>query len=332
MRLFLSLMLIATSWSSAIAAEAPPSPPAPLATLADLEARATKENGFPDATPQFHREVIRLIESNTLSSGDDFSRAANMATGPIEEYRSVRMRYELALAAVAKGNLEAEKSLPLFWDSLLRALGRPIRFDPFGVAAKNPDDSSFTREPAPEVIASVLLHPAEARDAASKAKDNAEVKKIVDADQAVRQNWNKLTPDDFKTVATEDHQRNARIRAIVNEGSLHTAQDFANAALVMQHSSGFAGFQLAHELAVCSTLLGDRGMGRWLIAATYDRMLNSVGHDQRFGTQSCLTMGNQKPALGETDEGGICDAERLALGCPTLAAKRANFWTPHPSN
>ena len=296
MRLLLSLILIATSWSSAIAADEPPSPPAPLPTLADLEARAPKENSYPDATPQFHQEVIRLIESNTLASGDDFFRAATMATGHIEEYRSVRMRYELALAAAAKGNLEAEKSLPLFWDSLLRTLGRPIRFDPSGLAASNPDDPSFTREPAPKVIESVLLHPTEARDAASKAKDNAEVKKIVDADQAVRKNWDKLTPDDFKTVAAEDHQRNARIREIVNEGSLHTAQDFANASLVMQHSSDFAGFQLAHELAVCSTVLGDRGLGRWLIAATYDRMLNSVGHDQRFGTQSSLTMGHQKPA------------------------------------
>ena len=37
-----------------------------------------------------------------------------------------------------------------------------------------------------------------------------------------------------------------------------------------------------------------------------------------------------KPELRETDESGICDAERVVLGCPTLAAKRANCWTPRP--
>ena len=327
----LSLILIAAFWTSSIAAEAPASPPTPLTTLTDLQARAPKENSYPDATPQFHQEVIRLIESNTLASSDDFFQAANMASGPIEEYRSVRMRYELALAATAKANSEAEKILPWCWDSLLRVLGRPIRFDPLGNAASNPGDASITREAAPKIIETVILNPANARDAAGKAKDNAEVQKIVDADQAVRKNWNKLTQAELKTLAAEDHQRNARIREIVNDGGLHTAQDFANASLVMQHSTGFAGFQLAHKLAVCSMLLGDRGTGRWLVAATYDRMLNSVGHDQRFGTQSALMVGNQKPTIRETDETGICDAERLALGCPTLAAKRAYFWTPKPT-
>ena len=77
---------------------------------------------------------------------------------------------------------------------------------------------------------------------------------------------------------------------------------------------------------------GDRGIGRWLVAATYDRMLNSVGHDQRFGTQGKPQMDPKaKPQLRETDEAGICDAERLALGCPTLAAKRADFYTHKPT-
>jgi hypothetical protein len=74
-------------------------------------------------------------------------------------------------------------------------------------------------------------------------------------------------------------------------------------------------------------------MGRWLVAATYDRMLHSVGHEQRFGTQGAvMALGNNKPHLAETDETGICDAERLALGCPTLAAKRADFNAPHPKD
>jgi hypothetical protein len=330
-RLLPAALLVVLFFCRALFAAVPPEPSL-LAALTALEARASKENTYPDANPEFHQEVVRLVESNTLASGDDFFRAASLATGPIEEYRSVRMRYELMLAAAAKGYAAAGQALPAAWDSLLVRLGRPMRFDAFGLVAGNPDHEEFQLNPAPTAIQTIYHDPAAARKSAAGATDNPEVQKIVDADQATRAGWNKLSQADLLVVMTEDHRRNVRIREIVNEGTLHTAKDFANAALVLQHSAGFAGYQLAHELAVCSLLLGDRGMGRWLVAATYDRMLNSLGHDQRFGTQGALTMGHEKPMLRETDEAGICDAERLALGCPTLAAKRANFYAPHPAN
>jgi hypothetical protein len=327
-------ILVAAFWTLARAfATDAPAPPPP-ASLAELEARAPQENSYPAPSPKFHQEVVRLVESNTLASGEDFFRAANVVRGPFPDYRSARMRYELMLAAAAKDDRAAERLLPESWDSLLQTLGRPMRLDVDGWVAGNPDQDEYSLDPAPKVIQSVLRNPAEAREAAGKAIDNAEVQKIVDADQAARaQSWSKLSQADLKAVTANDHQRNVRIREIVNEGGLHTARDFANASLVMQHSSAFAGFELAHELAVCSMLLGDRGLGRWLVAATYDRMLNSTGHDQRFGTQGATMATTQaKPELRETDEAGICDAERLALGCPTLAAKRANFFTPHPKN
>jgi hypothetical protein len=331
-RHWLPLMLAAAFLTSATSFATDQPVPSPLATLADLEARAPKENSYPEPNPKFHQEVVRLVESNTLASGDEFFRAGKLASGPIEDYRSARMRYELMLAAAAKANREVEQWLPASWDSLLLRLGRPMRLDAYGLAANNPGSDDFPFEPAPKVVQSVLRNLTEARDAAGKAGDNAEVQTIVDADQAVRANWGKLSEADLKAVSAKDHQRNVRIREIVNEGRLHTAMDFANASLVMQHSATFAGFELAHELAVCSMLLGDRGTGRWLVAATYDRMLNSVGHDQRFGTQGApMLMSQTKPELRETDEAGICDAERLALGCPTLAAKRADFWAPRPT-
>jgi hypothetical protein len=325
-------MLAALLWFSprSFATDAPAHPP--LSRLAELEARAPMENTYPDATPEFHHDVVSLVESNTLASGDDLFRAAQIASGPIPDYRSARMRYELMLAAAANNHREAERSLAESWDSLLLTLGRPMRIDAYGLATSHPGSDEFSLDPAPKVIQSVLQNPAAAREAAGQAADNPKVQQVVDADQAIRTNWNKLSAAELKAVGTEDHERNVRIRAIVNEGGLHTAKDFANASLVMQHSSGFAGFELAHELAVCSMLLGDRSLGRWLVAATYDRMLNSVGHEQRFGTQGAPTMKPQaNQPLREVDETGICDAERLALGCPTLAAKRANFWTARPN-
>ena len=120
----------------------------------------------------------------------------------------------------------------------------------------------------------------------------------------------------MKAMMAADAARNGRIQAIVAHGDLHTANDFSRASLVMQHSSKFSGYELAHELAVASLILGDRKLGRWLVAATYDRMLLSAGLDQRFATQSA------DYGLRDVDEAGLCESERRALGCKTLAQMR----------
>ena len=67
------------------------------AKLTELEARAVTENSYLTANPAFHRDVEQLVESNTLSSGEDFFRAANLASAPVSDFRSARMRYELML-------------------------------------------------------------------------------------------------------------------------------------------------------------------------------------------------------------------------------------------
>lgn len=331
MRFLLQSLLSATllTASRAVASDSP----APALSLADLEARAPKENTYPNFSADFHQAVIRLVESNTLATGDEFYRASVLLGGFFDRSRSARIHYELMLAAAAKGHLGAKNSVGDAWDSLLVAFGRPMRLDLWGQVASSPIPESLSLDPAPKVIQDVLRHPLEAMEAASKVTDNAEVQKIVDADQADRANWNKLSEAEMKAMPANDQQRNLRVREIVKEGGLHTAKDFANASMVMQHSPAFAGYQLAHELAVCSMLLGNHGMGRWLVAATYDRMLVSIGFYQRFGTQGAAMLTPQsKTEPSEVDETGICDAERLALGCPTLAAKRANFWAPKPSS
>lgn len=323
--LFFSLLSSdASATTEPAVANASPAAATVGAKLTELESRAATENSFPSPNPAFQREVVQLIEISTLSSGEDFFRAANLVAST-SDFRSARMRYELMLAAVARGEKRAESLLADSWDMLLNTLGRPLRFDASGLVAKNPGNDAFSLDAAPVVIAEVWRHPEEARAAAANANNNAEVQQIVDADQAVRAHFEKLTQEELREMQNADQKRNVRIRAIVAEGGLHTPQDFANASLVLQHSAAFAGYQQAHELAVSALLLGDRKLGRWLVAATYDRMLNSVGHDQRFGTQGTIIAG--KPILRETDESGICDEERLALGCPTLAAKKANFNT-----
>jgi hypothetical protein len=290
--------------------------------LSALEARVAKENSWPDYVPEFHRDVVALVEANVLATGDEFFRASLMAAPPIADFRAARMRYELSLAAVARGEKRAETNLAGWWDLLLEQLGRPLRFDDFGMR-KNLDLEPHAYDPLPESIAVVWKDPGAARTKAAGVSNNAEVQEIVDADQADRKSFATMTPERSAAMDKSDYARISRIKQIVAGRGLRTAQDFANASLVLQHSAAFSGYQLAHELAVSSMLLGDRKLGRWLVAATYDRMLISIGHDQRFGTQGLVLAG--KTILRDVDERGICDEERRALGCPTLSAKRANF-------
>jgi hypothetical protein len=291
--------------------------PITLALLEAQPAKAPTDSGYWPFALQQTNQAIELIESNTLKTADEFFRISKFVSASDNRFRTARVRYELFLAAAALGHTEAEHELASAWDDLLAVLGRPLRTDFEGLAQKHAEYADYYGlDAAPACVQAILREPEKARIAAKSAQRNAEMKKIVDADQADRQNWNKLTPEEMKAAGERDDARNLRTREIIKAGELYTASDFANAALVMQHSARFSGYQTAHELAVCSMLLGDRGTGRWLIAATYDRMLGSIGHDQRFGTQYSGMAGTT--TLVRVDSAGICDAERKALGCPTL--------------
>lgn len=305
----------------------------PEVTLAELEARPTKASSDPSYWPAAlaqTKDAFRLIESTKLTTADEFFRVSKFVTASDNHFRASRVRYELLLAAAVLGHTEAEKEIAVAWDELLAAIGRPLRTDFKGLAQKHPD--FYQVEAAPDCVQALLRDPEKARAAAKSAALNTEMKAIVEADQADRRSdWGKLNADERRAIHDRDIARNLRAREIILTGDLRTAADFANASLVMQHSPRFAGYQIAHELAVCSMLLGDRGRGRWLIAATYDRMLGSVGHDQRFGTQYSGYGAGGASTLDHVDTAGICDAQRKALGCPTLEeVKNRNVGAAQP--
>ena len=324
---FIALMVAALPVGAAESATKPDMAMA-VRTLAELEALPQPAANSPDYWPwslQTTEQAFRLIESGRLATADEFFRLARLVLSADNEFRSNRTRYELLLSAAALDHAEAAQQLAAAWDRVLHALGRPLRTDFAGLQQKHPE--FYLGDPAPGCVRDLLRDPAKARDTAKTAARNEEMKNIVDADQADRRrDWSKLSADEHKAMGERDHARNRRAREIIAAGELHTAADFADAALVMQHSVGFTGYQTAHELAVCAMLLGDRSRGRWLIAATYDRLLGSVGHDQRFGTQFRGLGGVN--TLMRVDEAGLCDAEREALGCPTLEQARGRQATP----
>ncbi|MES2694774.1 MAG: tetratricopeptide repeat protein [Verrucomicrobiota bacterium] len=314
------VLLVASLLVTRTLAQVSPPSPSPITTLDEIVERAPQRDSDLGVLASYTAEVFQLIESGALRNGEEFFRAANLTLWDSTHFRVERVRYELTLAAAVLNDANAEKSLPNIWDQLLSSLGRPSRIDAGGLAREHPEERQL--DSAPASIQTVLRNPTAARLAVQGQKNNAEVKKIVDADQAARRrDWSKLTRTERHAIGAEDRLREVRIREIIAAGDLHTSGDFVNASLVMQHSSTFGGYQLAHELAVCSVLLGDRSFGRWLIAATYDRMLCSVGHDQRFGTQF-MTRQDGSSFLVRVDKSGICDQQRVTLGCPTIDAAR----------
>lgn len=147
--------------------------------------------------------------------------------------------------------------------------------------------------------------------------DNTELQALCDADQADRQDLHAI---DWHEVSERDQAREARVRAMLAAGSVRTGPDYFNAALVCQHSSELDGIQLAHELSMISAALGER-RARWLMAASYDRLLNRLNQPQRFATQY-FQKGTEPMHLTEIRP-GVTDSMRQAINVPTLEQAQA---------
>lgn len=262
------------------------------------------------ARVKFNQDVITLVGSNRLVKAEEFRRAGNLIQDVAFNFDLARVRYELCLAAAAQGDEPSRQEIAFRWDWLQASLGRPMRIGKIKVPDVNRPNSQFSSSQAPVAVSKVMLDPNTARQRAKGQSPNAELRKIVEEDQKARENFANLTSDDFLKLAEQDQKRWDRVMEIVSAGELSTPEDYSAAALVLQHGHNYASYSLAHELAVCAVLLG--GDDPWLCAATYDRMLGSCGHRQRFATQYGAE------GLRRVDAEGICDNERKALGAPTL--------------
>ena len=148
---------------------------------------------------------------------------------------------------------------------------------------------------------------------------NPEMQKIYEADQAPRQDPGKLSAADWKEINSKDEERRTQTRALLTAGGLHTGDDFKQAAFVFQHGSSPDDYLLAHTLATVAVARGEASAA-WIMTATLDRYLQTIGKAQIYGTQF-----KQVPA-GATqepyDRALISDALRRELGVPTLAAQQ----------
>ncbi len=284
----------------------------PLEVLQVEYAAATKSPFDSGKLAAINQKVLDLIDSGDVSTATQYRTAAGLITDFRFRFEVSRVRHELALCALASDATLQPEELAKTWDGLVISTGRAQRIGSFG----SPGDQLKT-EPTPRSIVTVLKGPSRAKTAALSKLSNPEIENIVIADQAMRtSDWSKLTTAQIVAIQKGDTQRKARVLQLLKSGKVVTFQDFERASLVMQHGHGWHDYVIAHELAMCSLLLGSK-KSAWLCAATYDRLLGSAGYRQRFGTQYSSD-GNGPFKHDPVDTRGINDAMRKALNCPSL--------------
>ena len=143
--------------------------------------------------------------------------------------------------------------------------------------------------------------------------DNVELEALKKVDQSDRHFVTSPQEIDWERINKRDAERQQRVRELLLADQVHTARDFDNAALIMQHGNKPSDFLLAHELAAIAAFKGNFGS---LPALAQDRWLDSIGKPQRWGSQFDWD-GNVKPM----HEAGavITDQMRQDLLLPTAA-------------
>lgn len=154
----------------------------------------------------------------------------------------------------------------------------------------------------------------------SLASDNSELRSIKDADQADRAAGRSIN---WAEVSKRDAQRRVRVLELLKSGGLSTAWDYFNAALVLQHGQTIEDIRLAHSLAtVAATVDPTHPSAKWLMAASWDRLMDRFKQPQWYGTQFTEDASG-RTVLVPVNPDAVTDADRLALGVPPLAEAQA---------
>jgi hypothetical protein len=170
----------------------------------------------------------------------------------------------------------------------------------------------------------LTLHPAQAQSPAAApqiGKDNAELKRLCDEDQADR-----TLPEgkqiNWAVVGPRDKARLKRLKELYTQNLLRTANDYDCAATVLLHGDAPEDFLLAHEFWVAAISKGKNDQDTRTMAATAeDRYLMNIGRPQRFGTQGHAE--NNGPMQLYPVDTGVTDELRRVMGIHTLAEIKA---------
>jgi len=148
------------------------------------------------------------------------------------------------------------------------------------------------------------------------AEDNLELRALQEADQADRTGTR--SSEEWREVLARDKRRRERVLELMKSGELNTARDYFNAALIMQHGSTTEDIRIAHALStIASTLDPAYPRAKWLMAASWDRLMMRLKQPQWYGTQSVRDPSG-KFVLYPVLANAVTDEERAKFGVLTL--------------
>lgn len=131
---------------------------------------------------------------------------------------------------------------------------------------------------------------------------------------------------DWDVVSKRDAARRTEVLQLLNAGDIRSADDFYHAALIFQHGDSIQDTQLALALATTSARMNPSNQqAQVLMAQAWDRILVRSGKPQWYGTQFQRSKTTGKWELFPTDPTAVTEAQRTALGLPTLAETLAHI-------
>ena len=144
---------------------------------------------------------------------------------------------------------------------------------------------------------------------------NEEMLSSYNADRQERVDQPRANTTEYKPMCLRDLKRRERVMEVFLEGELHTAEDYFQAAHIMNHGDTPEDAENSHRFALRSNELGHRP-ARWLAAASYDRWQMYQGKPQIYGTNYVFDGFNDR--LWDVDP-ATTDEERAAWDVPPLA-------------
>ncbi|MDE2307564.1 MAG: hypothetical protein KGJ97_04640 [Xanthomonadaceae bacterium] len=153
---------------------------------------------------------------------------------------------------------------------------------------------------------------------------NRDLGRIAAADQADRAaGTNKI---DWNIVGKRDAIRREQVMQLLKSGNVRSADDFFDAALIFQHGQTMQDAQLALALATVASRLDPTNRDAKVLSAdAWDRIMTRAGKPQWYGTQLVKSKATGKWELYPTEPGVITDAQRKAMGVPTLEEVKAHL-------
>jgi hypothetical protein len=154
--------------------------------------------------------------------------------------------------------------------------------------------------------------------------DNLRVEELHLADQADRANVY-ASAKDVSALKERDLARRKEVQELIGRGEINTQNDLYRAAVIFLHGAEPKDFLTAHRLAVIASLQGHRA-ARWLIAASLDRFLMSMGLPQTYGTQFEQNEEDSRYQLRlPIDDSAVLHFEKRFFGVPSVMERLAQL-------